>query len=150
MSARFGATYFVTGWAVSIVAMDLYGHHILKGEFVNVLSVSVWTSLGFSLIIAGLLFGPKWTRLIFTFLPLRLFGLVGYSAYLWHLPAIFVASRISIFTALSPQLRFPLIFVQSAVVTLALASFFYLTVEKPFLLASRKNGGDNSAGGVVV
>ncbi len=91
--------------------MDLYGHHILKGEFVNVLSVSAWTSLGFSLIIAGLLFGPKWTRLIFTFLPLRLFGLVGYSAYLWHLPAVFVASRIPIFTALSPQLRFPLIFV---------------------------------------
>ncbi len=40
LSARFGATYFVTGWAISIVAMDLYGHHILKGEFVNVLSVS--------------------------------------------------------------------------------------------------------------
>jgi len=59
VSARFGATYFVTGWAISIVAMDLYGNHILKGEFVNVLSVSAWSSLGFSLIIAGLLFGPN-------------------------------------------------------------------------------------------
>ena len=94
-SQKLGVIYFTAGWAIAILAMNSYGHHINKGRMVYLVSVSSLTSLGFSLIIAGLLFGPRWTRAAFDFPPLRLFGLVGYSAYLWHIPVIFVATQIT-------------------------------------------------------
>ena len=138
LGQKLAAVYFMSGWLVTIVSMNHFGHHILKGKMVNLVSVSALTSLGFTLIMAGLLFGPAWTRLIFSFPTLRLLGLVGYSAYLWHIPMIFVATRIPVFAALSPAQRFPAMFIFAATATIGIASLFYLTVEKPFLLASRR------------
>jgi peptidoglycan/LPS O-acetylase OafA/YrhL len=132
-----GAIYFIAGWIITLLAMNRYGHHVLKGKMIYLISLSGFISLGFALIIAGLLFGPSWTRAIFNFPPLRLFGLVGYSAYLWHIPVIFVATHIPFIGVLPPAQRFPVIFFHTAIGTLMVASFFYLTVEKPFLIRSR-------------
>lgn len=140
LSQRFGIVYFFVGLFICVLAMNGYGHLISKGKFVSLFAVSAWTSLGFSFVLAGLIFGPKWIGGIFRSRSLRLLGLIGYSAYLWHLPVIFVISRTPYLAALPSSLRFPIILTQAVVVTAILAAFFFLTVEKPFLLASRKSG----------
>ncbi len=137
LSPRSGSLYFIAGVVTVLETLNRYGHQILKGSSVNLWSVTALVSIGFSLLLAGLLFGPAWTRFLFLFPPLRLFGLVGYSAYLWHIPAIYVASQIPVVAALPPRIRFLVIASEATLVTLLLASFFYLTVEKPFLLMRR-------------
>ena len=69
---------------------------------------------------------------------LRLLGLVGYSAYLWHLPIVTLFSHFSDFTALSPAQRFPLMLGRVSIAVLLMSIFFFLAVEKPFLLIGRR------------
>lgn len=140
LGQRSGIVYLFVGLVICILAMNRYGHLISKGTFVSLFAVSAWTSLGFAFVLAGLIFGPAWTGGIFRSRPLRFLGLIGYSAYLWHLPVIFVISKIPYLAALPASLRFLIIFLQAIVVTSVLAAFFYLSVEKPFLIASRKSG----------
>ena len=124
---------------VVLMSMNKYGHDLMKGKFVYLSSVSGFVSFGFALLLAGLLFGPRYLRRPFNLVPLRLLGLIGYSAYLWHIPAIVIASKLPFLAQLPPAQRFPLLFFQALIATTLIAAFFYLTVEKPFLVRSRRS-----------
>jgi peptidoglycan/LPS O-acetylase OafA/YrhL len=140
-----GSLYFVVGCVLVFSSMNRYGHDILKGQFVYLASVSGVTSVGFTLVLAGLVFGAGWTRALFNSFPLRLLGLIGYSAYLWHIPVIFVASSIPWIKNIPSGQRFPVLFLHALFATTLIASFFYLAVEKPFLMASRTRSSGSSS-----
>jgi peptidoglycan/LPS O-acetylase OafA/YrhL len=133
----YGSLYFIGGSIIVLWSMNRYGHDLMRGKFVYLVSVGGVTSFGFTLVLAGLLFGATWTRALFNLVPLRLLGLIGYSAYLWHIPAIFIAASLPLIRNTPSGQRFPILFVHALFVTTLIASFFYLAVEKPFLIASR-------------
>ena len=42
-----------------------------------------------STLLLAVLHGPRWLRAPFTWAPMRLLGVVSFSAYLWHLPVLY-------------------------------------------------------------
>ena len=48
----------------------------------------VWFGVAWSLLLLGVLHGPHWLRAPFASVPLRLIGVVSFSAYLWHMPVL--------------------------------------------------------------
>lgn len=103
-------------------------------------------ALGFTLILAGILFGGQQIRAAFSILPLRFIGIISYSIYLWHLPLIHLFNSYPSLAVLNPQTRFALVLYASSGAVLLLAAGSYLTIEKPFMLVGRQrkraqNGG---------
>jgi peptidoglycan/LPS O-acetylase OafA/YrhL len=94
-------------------------------------------AIGFTLMIAGVLFGARWLQAAFSFTPLRLVGLLGYSIYLWHLSIIIVLGTLPAIVALTPARRFPVLLAAGAAVTLLISVGSYLAIEKPFILRGR-------------
>lgn len=48
----------------------------------------VWFGVAWSLLLLAVLHGPSWLRAPFASAPLRLIGVVSFSAYLWHMPVL--------------------------------------------------------------
>ena len=88
---------FVAGVMVVLMSMNKYGHDLMKGKFVYLSSVSGFVSFGFALLLAGLLFGPRYLRAPFNLVPLRLLGF----DWLLGLPLAYPGDRDRIETALS-------------------------------------------------
>jgi peptidoglycan/LPS O-acetylase OafA/YrhL len=131
--------YFVLGWIIVLACMELMGREIVAFSWYI---GKMTTALGFSLIIAGLLIGGPSIQTVFRFGPLRLIGLVGYSAYLWHMPVIYLILQIPYIRSLEPAQRFPQVLLRASLTVLALSVFFFLFVEKPFLVYGRRDRSD--------
>jgi peptidoglycan/LPS O-acetylase OafA/YrhL len=89
---------------------------------------------GVGLMILGFLAGPELLRRPLAFLPFRLYGVIGYSVFLWHLPLLTTMSRWPIFEGLSPDGKFWKILVIGLPVTTIFGVAMYLLIERPFLI----------------
>jgi peptidoglycan/LPS O-acetylase OafA/YrhL len=80
--------------------------------------------LAWSALLLALLHGPAWLRRPFASLPLRLVGVVSFSAYLWHMPVIDLVRGLG----LPPGLQVPLILLA----TLAVSMLSFALFERPW------------------
>jgi peptidoglycan/LPS O-acetylase OafA/YrhL len=87
------------------------------------------------LMILGFLAGPATLRRPLSFLPFRLYGVIGYSVFLWHLPVLTTMSRWPIFENLSPDAKFWKIMAVGLPVTTIFGVVMYLLIERPFLVS---------------
>ena len=133
---RAGWAYFALGWVIVLWSMrETFVY--TKGWFgwyMREISVSI----GFILILAGLLWGGERLQARFSFAPLRLIGIIGFSAYLWHLPIITLLLRFPDIATLAPNDEFVTMLWRVTLAVLLMSIFFYLTVEKPFLVIGRR------------
>jgi peptidoglycan/LPS O-acetylase OafA/YrhL len=88
------------------------------------------------LLIMGLLAGPEPLRRPFTFLPFRLYGVIGYSVFLWHLPLLTAIGAWPILAGVDPTEKLWDLLAIGLPVTAIWGVVMYLLVERPFL-ASR-------------
>ncbi|QCO67080.1 acyltransferase [Luteimonas yindakuii] len=82
--------------------------------------------LAWSGLLLALLHGPSWLRRPFAWAPLRLVGVVSFSAYLWHMPVLdlVAASGVGRLPGLAPALVL--------VLTLILSMLSFLLLERPW------------------
>jgi peptidoglycan/LPS O-acetylase OafA/YrhL len=141
-----GSAVFMIGVVAVLFCMKkLSGPGLLFPYYLRQISVSV----GFTLMIAGAVTGGNGVKRALSISPLRLIGLIGYSAYLWHMPLIYVFNKFPSIAALPPFLRFGQVLWHTAVALLLMSIFFYLTIEKPFLVLGRKRPASETATVVV-
>jgi hypothetical protein len=76
----------------------------------------------------------------YTLGPARLLGLLGYSIYLWHLTIIQTVYRFASVQDARGPTRFWLLLGYTMLMVMGLSVFFYLTVEKPFIIRARQKG----------
>ncbi|MCA1670029.1 MAG: acyltransferase, partial [Thermomicrobia bacterium] len=144
-----GTAYFFVGTAVVLYAMNKVSWFATQVGFDYAKYVSDpkgWVpyylhgipfAIGFTLMMAGLLFGAKWLQGAFSFTPLRLVGVLGYSIYLWHVAVITVIGSLPVFARFTPAHRFPLLLLAVAGVLVVWCGAFYLAIEKPFMVLGR-------------
>lgn len=96
-------------------------------------------AVGFTLMLGGLVFGGSVVQHLFGFTPLRLIGVIGFSAYLWHMPLIFLVLKYPEVAALAPTQRFVSVLWHAIPLTIAVSIFFYFAIEKPFLMLGRRH-----------
>ena len=87
------------------------------------------------LLIVGFLSGPELLRRPLSFLPFRLYGVIGYSVFLWHLPILTAMAAWPIFEIADPAEKFWKILAVGLPVTTIFGVVMYLLVERPFLIA---------------
>lgn len=130
-----GLVYFLVGSYIVLWGMNHLG-------FGGATYVKYWwgltVSIGFTLMIGGIIIGGRWLQAIFGFLPLRLIGVIGYSAFLWHLPLIYLINKYPEIAPLSPEAHFFFVLIRVAIALTLVSCFAYLAIEKPFLLMSRR------------
>jgi len=130
-----GSMLFIVGVVAVIFCMrKISENDSLFRYYLRQISVS----FGFTLMIAGTLTGGDWIKGVLSVVPLRLIGLIGYSAYLWHMPLIYVFNRFPAIAEAAPFDRFFQVLWHTAVALFLMSVFFYLTIEKPFLAFGRK------------
>lgn len=91
------------------------------------LFAALWAAL-----VLCLLHGPRLLQAIFAWVPLRVLGVVSFSAYLWH--GIVLANLGWVPAGISPVARAALVF--GSIVVVAAAS--YLLIERPFLVRGQR------------
>lgn len=144
-----GTSYFVVGTVVVLYAMNKVSWFAAQVGFDYAKYVSDpqgWVpyyfhgipfAVGFTLMMAGLLFGAKWLQAAFSFTPLRLVGVLGYSIYLWHLAVIIAVGSLPVFAKYDPAQRFPLLLLAVIVPLAVWSGALYLAIEKPFMILGR-------------
>lgn len=93
---------------------------------------------GFALMLAGLVFGAPAAVQVFSFAPVRVLGIISYSAFLWHVPILALAKRLPSIEALPPGERLAPLAIWALPLVLVLSVASYVFVEKPFLVAARR------------
>jgi peptidoglycan/LPS O-acetylase OafA/YrhL len=118
----------------ALALMYGFGNHN-DSEWLRIFGrMGVAASVG--LMIMGFLAGPQALRRPLTFLPFRLYGVIGYSVFLWHLPLLTVMANWPIFAEISSgSERFWNLLVVGLPVTTIFGVVLYLLVERPFLIA---------------
>jgi peptidoglycan/LPS O-acetylase OafA/YrhL len=101
-------------------------------------------ALSVGTLIVGVLAGPRWARRVFSFLPFRLYGIVGYSIFLWHLPVLTVMRTWPIFDVQNDGWRFVKLFLVATPLITLLGVVLYLLVERPFLTIRPGSGSSTS------
>lgn len=117
----------------ALLVMYAVGGHGSNGVVQVFSRMSVAACVG--LLIMGFLAGPALLRRPLTFLPFRLYGVIGYSVFLWHLPILTVMAAWPIFDTPNTSARFWEILAVGLPVTTIFGVVMYLLVERPFLIA---------------
>ncbi len=118
---------------VAILAPGLLGdpfgpsHRLAKRVFG---SDAAWYGAAWGIVVLSTVAGRGLLNLLFEFRPLRVLGVVNFSAYMWHLPILAVLRHTS-FANRNEPLSFPIIF--AAVYLFSIVSF--LVIEQPAMLA---------------
>jgi peptidoglycan/LPS O-acetylase OafA/YrhL len=131
-----GNLAFVIGMVLVIGGMERFRH--ADALYYRYYGWELTVSIGFSLVIAGLFMGSGALRWLFGITPLRFIGIVGYSAYLWHMPLIYLINKYPAIAALPPEQRFHRVTLCTAVAVALISGIVFLAVEKPFLLLGRR------------
>ncbi len=129
------AVYFAVGVALVLFCMKKVSE---PGLVMSVYLRDVAVALGYTLMIAGVLWGGMRFQRIFSAVPLQFIGLISYSMYLWHFPIIYIQNRFPQVAALPPFERFERVTLFALVATTLLSICSYLAVEKPFLRMGRR------------
>ncbi len=95
-------------------------------------------TIGLTLILAGVVFGAPVVTQAFSLAPIRMLGIISYSAFLWHGPLLYVLERYPSIQALPQEQRLLPILIRLVPMLLAVSIASYLLIEKPFLLAARR------------
>ena len=102
-------------------------------------------SLGFALVLAGVAFGQPWLQAPYSVTPVRVFGMISYSIYLWHYIVISLLARWwpavhiqRVLTAPAALSRFWLLLLGALVIVVPLAGAIYLLIERPILRLVRR------------
>jgi peptidoglycan/LPS O-acetylase OafA/YrhL len=129
-----GTALFFIGAAIVFVCMEkLSGRAAVGLYYFSEMPVAC----GFVLVLAGLVFGGTWLRTAFGVTPLRLIGLVGFSAYLWHMPVITLITKYPALASMETPQRFHYVVSHAAVIVVLLSSTCFLAIEKPFMRIGR-------------
>ncbi len=96
--------------------------------------------LGITLILAGLVYGAPLFKQALSFVPLRVLGIISYSAFLWHGPLLFALERLPAIQATPERSteRMLLVMLYLIPLLLVVSVASYLLVEKPFLVSARR------------
>ncbi|MCA1666566.1 MAG: acyltransferase, partial [Thermomicrobia bacterium] len=137
-----GIGYFFVGCLIVVYTMNAFAY---PGPLPSYYSWELSVSIGFSLMIGGVIVGGRALQMPFGFLPLRFIGLVGYSAYLWHMPLIYLFNKFPTVAALPPASRFYHVLLYTTIALMLVSGFMFLAVEKPFLLRGRRQGAAREA-----
>lgn len=154
LSTRWGSiACMLVGTVVVLVAMRQLGIWTLTNKYYDgivLLSSSSRSALafyyleepsmavGFGLLILGSVLGPKSASRALSVKPLRFFGIIGYSIYLWHMPFLYQYAAMPWIMRIAPGPRWlvMLAFVGLIVTLISLAS--YVLVERKFVDLSRR------------
>jgi peptidoglycan/LPS O-acetylase OafA/YrhL len=117
--------------AAALCLMYAFGGH--HESLLVLVTARMGVAAAVGLMIMGFLAGPSILRRLLEFLPLRLYGVIGYSVFLWHLPILTIMATWPIFTTTDPTLRFWQIAAVGVPVTAIFGVVMYLLVERPFL-----------------
>jgi peptidoglycan/LPS O-acetylase OafA/YrhL len=90
-------------------------------------------SFAFSLCLLALLFGPVRLKQPFEWLPLRWFGNISYSVYIWHLPFLFLFIQWvqPLLRGWLPELAYPLYWLWILLLVVPFCFLFFKWVEQP-------------------
>lgn len=134
-----GKCYFLLGAVIALISMQRLGGFFLEGiPIAYPPFAELATTIGFTLILAGLLWGGHRLQVTGGFGPLRFAGIISYSAYLWHIPILSVTLGLPIVAAATtPAQKFPPILWHASIVVLFVSMFSYLAIEKPFIMIGR-------------
>ncbi len=130
-----GKVYFILGW---IIVVFYVKRIVVSGPVFSYYLSEIAVAIGFTFVLAGLVFAGNIIQGLFSFTPLRLLGIIGFSAYLWHMPIIFLLLKYPEIAILAPIQRFPTVLWHTAVLLIVVSALFYIVVEKPFLILGRK------------
>jgi peptidoglycan/LPS O-acetylase OafA/YrhL len=113
-----------------------FRHSSLTADFAFV--GTPFEGVAITLVLAGLVFGAPGVKQVFSFVPLRIIGIISYSAFLWHGPLLFAIQRIPSIQAREPNDRMVPIMLHLLPLLLVVSVASYLLVEKPFLVTARR------------
>jgi peptidoglycan/LPS O-acetylase OafA/YrhL len=95
-------------------------------------------AIGITLILAGLVFGAPVVKSIFSLTPVRVIGIISYSAFLWHGLLLYAIERFPAIQAMTPDERLVPIIVRVVPLLLLVSIASYIFIEKPFLVTARR------------
>lgn len=150
---------FLCGLATVAYSMRWLGLRTLQGTFYDALVLINTNSfeakmfyylegtsmaVGFGLIVFGLVLGQRsaWSA-PFRMSGLRLVGLLGFGIYLWHMPFLYLYTRLPFLGRMSPMGHWWALMGLAGVAVLAVSMLSFFVIEKPMILRGRRssNGG---------
>jgi peptidoglycan/LPS O-acetylase OafA/YrhL len=133
--------YTIAGVVLMCLALNGYSQYLginyVTADYYTLNPVAA-TAAG--LLIVGALHSGQVLRSVFGFLPLRIFGIIGYSVFLWHLPIIHIVRNYPIFKGpypvylgATPLRTFEATVALVLVMVSVLGVIFYQFIERPFI-----------------
>jgi peptidoglycan/LPS O-acetylase OafA/YrhL len=141
-----GRHWYATRWAASgyaIAGVGLLGFVLLDWSSAgHATELNKYGDLligpGLALLLASAVFGAPFVREAFSFLPLRLLGVISYSVYIWHFVFVLLVYRYAGVLAMEPTQRFLYLIVRMLPATILVGTLSYLWIERPFLMLARR------------
>jgi peptidoglycan/LPS O-acetylase OafA/YrhL len=89
-------------------------------------------ALGFGLILYGLIVSSeeRWT-VPFRFSALRVIGILGYGIYLWHMPFLYLYTKLPFLGRMSLMQHWFVLMLMTAIPVLAVSIFSFFAIERP-------------------
>lgn len=142
ISPRAGALYAVGGAGLMLFVL-LHPTTWMDYDYFGMrLSAAAATGL----LILGSLYGTSIIQSVYRFLPLRLYGVMGYSIFLWHMPILHIIDRYPVITSHhDPVLGYLRSLVIAIPVVTLIGAVLFFAIEKP-LIERRPGSGDSAAG----
>ncbi|MHB8645176.1 MAG: acyltransferase family protein [Thermomicrobiales bacterium] len=129
-----GTVCFLAGFGIVLYSMNRLA---AEAGLISYYLKNIVVAVGFALMLAGLIAGSDRLKAVFSFVPLRFIGIIGYSIFLWHMPLISIFNTYPAIAALPPAQRFPCVLLLATLASLLVGTLSYLLVEKPFIILSR-------------
>jgi len=149
VSAKAGIVYVCIGAAVLIGSMAVLGRfHVMqgfgnpetllasstRGAMIYYFLESMPFAVAYGLIILGVSLSPDVVKIGISRVPtLTLFGVLGYSVYLIHMPLLMTLNQHAVLADGNPATHFPKMMALGTVVVLAFAYGLFMAVERPSL-----------------
>jgi peptidoglycan/LPS O-acetylase OafA/YrhL len=155
LSSRWGSlACILVGGAWVVLAMRVIGTLALEYTYydgIRLLSTSSKSALvyyyfeetgmavGFGLLILGVVLGPPAAGRAFSVKPLRFFGIIGYSVYLWHMPLLYQYASMPWIMRIPPGRRWIVVMLFVGAIVTVVSMVTYLLIERPFIRLGRRS-----------
>lgn len=96
-------------------------------------------AIGFGTLLMGIVLGSdsSWAG-VFRWKPLRLIGILGFAIYLWHMPFLYLYSRLPSIADRDPMQRWMLLSSTAGFAVAVVSLFSFFLVEKPMIVRGRR------------